>query len=173
MGNHNILSKVDRALVAWIISRGAGTKDNVWPAKRSLDKTSMGVSCWSHSFSTMHEGPYSGSLLVEAFVEVRTPGVVEATQGEDDPRLASDKLVSDVGDCFFLGDGNSGAPLGQAITDVARASGDADLAQAFTMISLKVAGGNQGFNPRRILEQGNMWVDPLHLEIVCCPSNVS
>ena len=172
MGNHNILSKVDRALVAWIISRNAGTKDNVWPAKRSLDKTSGGTTCWSHSFATLMEGPYCGSVMVEAFVEVRSPGVIEATQGQDDPRIASDKMVSDVSDCFALNGAESGEPLGQAITDAARATADSDM-QDLTLISVKVVGGNQGFNPRMIIQQGNMWVDPLHLEIICCPSNVS
>ncbi len=171
MGSHNILSKSDRALVAYINSLNPGIgPDSIWPAKRSLDKTINGITAWSHSFSTQREDPYSGNVMVEAFVEVRMSGVIEESESQDSPRLTADDVVSAVFDGFFVGDGQSGEPLGQAIT-AAAAGADADLA-AFTVQSCKVVGGNQGFNPRAILRQGDAWVDVIHLEMLCCPSVV-
>ncbi len=166
MGSHNILSKSDQALVAYVNSLNCGLgPDSIWPGKRSLDKTINGVTCWSHSFSTQREDPYSGNVLVEAFIEVRMSGVIEESEGEDTPRLTADDVVSNVFDGFFAGDGQSGAPLGKAITDAAGGIG-------FTVQSCKVVGGNQGFNPRTILRQGDAWIDVIHLEMLCCPSAV-
>ena len=173
MAFHTICSKCDRALVAYLIGLDVGTTDNIFPAKRSLDKGINTVVCWSHTASPADSAfPYSGNYAVEAFVEVRTSGVVEETQSDVQPRQDADTLVGDVFDAFFTAaDQQSGDSLATAITQAARSAGDADL-QNFTAYSVKVVGQSQGFNPRTVIEQGNAWVDSIHLQITCCPSNI-
>ena len=171
MNFHNICSKTDRALVAYLVNALA-TPGNIWPAKRSLDKALPCTVCYSHSATPLQDAPFAGIYTVEAFVEVRSSGVVEETQGTDDPRLNSDDLFAAVADAFWLGDDSASDKLAAAITDAARASGQEDLAQ-FTVQSVRVSGQSQGFNPRATQQQGNAWVDSIHLELVCNPADVS
>jgi hypothetical protein len=170
MSFHNICSKTDRALVAYLTAYGV--PGGIWPAKRSLDKALPITVCYSHSATPLQDAPFSGIYTVTAFVEVRSDGVVEETQGTDDPRLNSDDLFAAVADAFWLGDDSASNKLAEAITNAARASGQEDLGQ-FTIQSVLVSGHSQGFNPRSTQQQGNAWVDSVHLEMVCCPSDVS
>lgn len=173
MAFHTICSKCDRALVAYLIGLGVGTTDNILTGKRSLDKSINTAVCWSHTATPMAEFPYSGNYNVDTFVEVRTSGVIEESQNEEDPKQDADAFVGAVFDAFFTSaDQQSGDSLAKAITDAARASGDSIL-QDFTAFSVKVVGQSQGFNPRTVIEQGNAWIDSIHLQITCCPSNIS
>ncbi len=172
MPTHHICSKVDRAIVAYLIAQGAGTADDVWPAKRSLNKTQDGTIVWSHSAIPPADDLYSGNRMVETFVEVRSLGVIEAEEGDDAPRLASDARVGATWDAFAaLGDINASDKLAAEITDAARATGASDL-QELTIQSVRIIAENQGFNPRSRFAEGQMWVDALHLQMLVSPANV-
>lgn len=171
MAFHNILSKADRALVAYLVNLGAGTTADVWPAKRSEDKFLPCTICWSHSAKPCDGVPYSGVYEVEAFIEVRTPGVIEENQTADEPRQSSDDRVAAAFDCFFQNVDSSGEKLGEAITLAGRGSGQTDLSD-FTVLNCRVVDVNQGFNSRIKEQRGNAWIDVLHLELTCCPSDV-
>jgi hypothetical protein len=172
MGFHNICSKVDRALVAYIIRNGAGTDADTFPAKRSEGKPTPPLTiCWSHTAEPMMEGPFAGLYKVEAFVEVRVSGVIEENESTDDPKKKAIDRTSATFDLFNAGDGQSGDALGQAITEAAH-GGDSDLLD-FTALSARIIGFNQGFNPRNPKLMGQIWVDAMHLEVFCCPANVS
>lgn len=158
----NICQSADQALVAYIVANGAGTTDDVFPAKRSDTKTLPCTIVWSHSFEPLPEGPYAGVWKVEAFIEVRTSGVPEESETTDGPQQkAADRTAATFG-LFQYGDGQSGEDLGEAIT---QASSVPD----FTVISCRIVGGSQGFNPRAVQQKGQAWVDSIHLELVCVP----
>lgn len=164
MGNHTICSKLDRALVAYIIDQKAGTAGDTWPAKRSLDKSVPCNIVWTHTAKVPQDMPYAGNYLAEAFVEIRTPGVQDAGESEDQPREDSEARVSAVVDAFQMAGDNSGEQLAQRINQAA-----AGVVDDFSVLSCRVIEVNQGFNPRALAEQGNCWLDTLHLEVLCAP----
>lgn len=163
----NICQSCDQALVAYILANNAGTEADTFPAKRSLTKALPCTICWSHTFEPMPDGPYAGVFKVEAFIEVRTSGVVEETDTETEPATrAADRVAATFG-LFNYGEGQSGEELGKAITQAA--GGVAD----FGVISCRIVGGTQGHNPRNPKTQGQAWVDSIHLEVVCVPRSLS
>lgn len=162
---HNILSKCDRALAAFLISAGAGTADDVYPAKRSLDKALPNTVC--HAMKWRYLSPNSGIYVVTAQVMVRTIGALDVDQVQSDVKDPSEERVSAAFDAFFAGVDSASDKLGDAITAAARATGDADL-QEFTIQSCEVVGGDGGQD-----RNGPAWVDSIDLEIVCCPKDVS
>lgn len=164
MADHNILSKCDQALVAFIISKEAGTDQTIFPAKRSLDKDLPCVICKSYSAAPPAEMPYSGNREVEAQVIVRTPGIAEedADNTADAPRIAADALVAAVWDCFNIGEGQSGGDLGEAITAAAQGVG-----VTITVFNAEVIEELAGFEAT-----GDAWTDILHLRLLCAPSAI-
>ncbi len=162
----NILSLCDQALVAWIISKGAGTADDTWIAKRSEVKSLPETICYCHTFEACREAPYAGNFEVEAFIEVRTDAVIKEFQLEDDPRREAIDRVKATFDCFLTPIGDfEGVGLGEQIT---REAG----IQNFTIINCRIVGGNQGFNPKTVRDRGNAWLDVIHLELTVCPADV-
>lgn len=167
MGNHSICSKCDRALVAYLISEQAGTADDILPGKRSKDKTIPCTICYTHTAKPPSEFPYSGNYMAEAYIEIRTSAVQEDTESDpDQPRLDSDARVSATTDAFFLTEDNGGELLAQAINAAA-----ASTVEDFSVLNCQVVEVNQGFNPRAAAEQGNDWVDTIHLQMLCAPAS--
>src|SRR4051812_17947550 len=166
MALHNLLSKADKAVVAYLISVGAGTEEDTVPAKRSQVKDSLPLTIvFSHTGSPPDGMCYSGNITVEMFIEVRTNGVVEENDSEDDPKDNSDARLAAIVDALQVGNGQDGSELAQLITDAARLSD-------FSITNVEIKAINQGFNPRTIIpatgQMGNAWVDTIHLELECC-----
>jgi len=170
MAAHNILSKVDRALRAYLLTvPDAGTDGDIHPAKRSLDKTLPCTVCFSQRAAPA--SLYSGVWLVEASVMVKTVAAIDQDEAEDTPKSDSELRVGATFDAFFVseqaaGDG-AGDKLAALITAAARATGDPDLA-TFTVQNVEVKGPEAGFEPK-----GSVWVDTLDLEILCCSADVA
>jgi hypothetical protein len=166
--SHNILSKTDRALVAYLVSEDAGTIDDVYPAKRSADKAVPCTVCYSER--AVQDPPYSGVYEVTAAILIKTVPAVDVDEDPDAPKAASEERVGKTFDLFFAGLDTASDKLADAITAAARASsaiGDEDLAD-FTCQAVTVDGPEAGFDSK-----GNVWVDTLNLKLVVCPSNVS
>lgn len=162
MGYHNILSRSDKALVAYIIAEGAGTAADTFPLKRSLPKT---VPCTIvESRRAIPQIPYSGNYTVFAMIKVRHGGVYDTDGANlaDQPRADSDLRTSATFDLFFWGNGQDGEDLGTRIT---AAAGDPDFTCTSCMIDDD--GVEQGFE--RI---GAGWCDLLHLKLECAPSTI-
>jgi len=160
----NILSLCDQALVAWLISKGAGTDTDTWPAKNSEVKTLPETICFCHTFEEVT--PYSNNYDVQAFVEVRVDGVMGEFDSNTDPRQKADERVKSVFRCFVTASGDSsGEKLGEEITEAAGLSD-------FTILNCRIIGGNQGFNPKTQRDRGNAWIDVIHLELTVCPADV-
>jgi len=165
VASHNILSKVDRALAAYLISEGAGSADDVYPAKRSLDKALPNTVC--HAMKWRFLSPNSGIYVVTAQVMVKTLAALDADEEQAAVKDPSEERVSATFDAFFSGVDSASDTLAESITAAARNSGDADL-QDFTIQSCEVTGGDGGVD-----RNGPAWMDAIDLEIVCCPSDVS
>ena len=165
VGSHNILSKIDRALAAYLISVGAGTADDVYTAKRSLNKDLPNTVC--HAQKWRYLTPNSGVYSVTAQVMVRTLAALDVDEEQTDVKDPSEERVSAAFDAFFAGVDSSSSALGDAITAAARATGDADL-QDFTIQCCEATGGDGG-----IVRDEPVWTDAIDLEIVCCPADLS
>ena len=168
---HNLLSKTDRALVAYIVDQEAGTMEDVIPAKRSGDRPSPATVC----FSSMgrEAAPYSGTYLVTASIIVRSPAASELNDGDNAARLASEARVAQTFDAFHRSIDSAGDKLADDITAAARALAIADKANHgdladFTVIDVSIKSIDAGFE-----EGTNIWLDTLELELVCCPADVS
>ncbi len=134
MAHHDILAKCDRALMQFIINSNAGTAADTFPGKWSQDKPIPCTICFSHSFTTDKELPYSGLYMVESFIEIRSSGVDEQfdTVGSAAGRAISRNEATY--DLFFQGDGASGQILGGLITAAAK-SPAASMRSSFTVVS--------------------------------------
>jgi|ERR1035441_5082421 hypothetical protein len=168
---HNLLSKTDRALVAYLVAQEAGTVADVLPAKRSQDRTLPATVCFSNR--GQEAAPYSGTYVVSASIIVRSPGAVELNAAANDARLASEERVAQTFDAFHKDIDSAGDKLADDITAAARAlaiadpDNNGDLAD-FTVLDVVIKGIDAG------VEEGTVvWTDTLELELVCCPSNVS
>ncbi len=162
MSNHNLLSKCDRALVAYLIDQGAGTPEGVYPAKRSADKTLPDTVC--HCDNAIETAPYSGTYTVTATINVRSQAAITIEgDDQDQPRDYSDARVAATFDAFHKSTDTSGVGLGELITAAGAAAGVADL----TILDVSVKHINAGF-----AEKGSTWIDTLALELIACPSEV-
>ncbi len=163
IGSHNILSKIDRALAAYVISVGAGTSADVYPSKRAEDKIMPDTICYAKQARMLT--PNSGVYVVTAFVSVRSNPAADAGEAAADKKEASEERVSATFDAFMAGVTSSSGALAVAITAAARATGDADL-QEFTVQACTVESQQAGFD-----ERGNAWTDQIELELVVNPAS--
>jgi hypothetical protein len=174
---HKILSKVDRALVAYLISKNAGTAADTFPNKSSFNKRLPCTICASEEGKDL--SGYSADFTIQSSIIVETAASIDVADAAQAARLASDARVGLVFDAFFTDLGPdkvpdfSGDKLAADITTAARAAAaadptnNADLAD-LTIQNCKVAGVEAGFK-----EDGSAWRDVLNLEILANPSNVS
>jgi hypothetical protein len=163
VGFHNILSKCDQALAAYLISLGIGDETTIYPSKRALDiENPPYTSCVSVSAKTTAQ--YSGNWTVEAHIETHTNAAPDKSEDTTTMQEDSNDLASQVADAFLsynVGD-QSGSGLAEAITSAAQSEGI-----EFTALDVKVTEVEQG----RTEKQGE-WVDTVTLEIICVPSNI-
>jgi len=170
---HNILSKVDRALVAFLISKEAGTAEDVLPAKR-------GGNVPPAPFTVCYGSKASETIANSADFEAEVEIVVKSQAAQESPddttlalELASEQRVAKTFDCFFEGRTAGGnETVAAEITAAARAQAaedptrSADLAD-FSCFSVKIGHVEQGFE-----EDTGMWVDRLSLVLTCCPKAI-
>lgn len=171
-GYHNILSKIDRALVAFIIQQNAGTLNDTVPAKTGTVK-GLPVTL-VHTEDAEENPPRSSDFLADTQITIKTAGPTQSTEKDvHKARLASEARVALVFSCFFLGVDSAADKLAEAITTAARnlAAADAlhhgDL-KDFTCLDVRIAGVGQG------PEEGTAaWLDLLRLKIAAVPYDVS
>lgn len=152
MGSHRILELTDAALVAYLISEGAGTADDVFPSKSVGDKSLPCTICEAGSWGSPDGMEYTGNSEVSAVVTVKTAGFISdsATTIDD-----SGSRVSATFDSFYNPDPQA---LGAAITAAAEAAG-----LTMTCIACRVTGGDRSF-------EGGAWMNSINLDLLCCPS---
>ena len=167
---HNLLSKCDRALMAYIIAGGSGTSADTYPAKRSQDRDLPCTICYSESCVELAH--YSATYSVKASIIVRSNAPTESGWDPSQPKLDSDARVAQTFDLFHTDLDSSGDKLADDITAAARALATTDpdrhgdLAN-FTLQNIKIAGIEANF------EEGSIvWNDTLNLVMVACPANV-
>ena len=156
---HNLLYKCDAALVAYLVSVGAGTVDDVFPAKRSLGRALPSTVC--HSESGVEDVAYTGRYSVTASVNVRCPMPVDVGDTSAEAVEYSNDRVAATFDALKMSTGQEGRTLANLITAAATAAGVED----FTALNVIDRGIEQG-------PDQDAWVDTIRLEILCCPSTI-
>jgi hypothetical protein len=169
---HNLLSKCDRALVAYVVSLGggAGTAADVFPAKRSQDRPLPCSICYCEKGE--ETASYSGTYTIQGSVQVRSEAPADAGEDEAQKPVDSDARVAATFDGFHVDIDSSGDKLADDITKAARALAIKDPAHYgdladFTVQNILIKGIEAGF------EQGSIaWTDSINFELVACPANV-
>ena len=163
MGKYNILQKTDEALVAFIISEGAGTINDVFPAKLTKHLT-LPVTYAESKSAKPTTNPNRGVYEVEACVYVRTQGSMEDGENEADiPAAQSADRVGATWDAFHPVSDQAGDILANAINQAASAS-----ITDFSVQSCEPMEMRAGFEAK-----GDAWVDILDLRlVVVAASNV-
>jgi hypothetical protein len=161
---HCICSKLDRALVLYLIERGAGTAADTWPAKRSLDRSPPCTIAYTERADPI---PNTGNYTCRAAVMVKA-------NATDYTAAASDARTAAAFDAFYTiaddSDWDSKKVAAQ-ITAAARAGALADPATYgdlvdFTALDVRLGAQEASF-------EDDVWVETLSLEIDAAPSNVS
>lgn len=167
---HNLLSKNDRAIAAYLVSIGAGTTADVFPAKRSQSRQTPCTIIYSESADEV--APYSATYTIKTSVMIRTYSGQDYDEADADKRKACDQRVATTFDGFNMDTDTAADKLAADITTAARAdalanSDNADLAD-YTMQNLRVVSIEQGQE-----SDVDAWVDTINLECIACPANVS
>lgn len=169
---HNLLSKNDRALVAYLIVQTAGTAADVFQAKYSGTKPAPCTLCWSQKATPI--GKVTGTFAIETTVMVKAVGPADAGENANAPRLASELRVAKTFDALHLGIDSSGEVLAAAITAAGRAlavsdpTNHADMVN-YTCIDVVIEGVECGKEEAA----SDVWVDYINLTMIACPSDVS
>ena len=145
MSYHNLLSKTDRAVVAYIIAEGAGLSSDTYPAKRAGNKSLPDTVV--HSESAEEAAPATNVYRIQTAVHVRS----HADEGAD----ISESRVAATFDLFHA------VGLAPAITSAAQ-SAVGDLAN-FTCQGAYVASIEQS------QDESGAWLDTLNLILTCNP----
>lgn len=162
---HNLASKLDRAIVAYLIAEDVGDADTILPAKRSLDKPLPNITVAASALDVVDGDYFSGNRMATVNIAVRAS---HEAQQDNSTRLTSDALYGAVVDAMMK-HGQSTDLLCDAINAAAAAAAtgdDADLAD-FSCFGLLVLGERHGY------DEDHVWNDFLRLQIHCCPSNVA
>ena len=168
---HRILSKCDRALVAYLTARNVGQPGQVLPAKRSGDKNLPLIICYSHVYLVLRN---TGAYTVQASILIKSSMVIEVGAEETTARSSSDEMVGAVIDALWTIDDDSGwdsKKLAGQVTAAARGQAMADPTNAdladFTAFDVRHMGGSSG-----VLDDLHAWTETVDLEIDCAPANV-
>jgi hypothetical protein len=159
VGYHNLLSKCDRALVAYLISKAAGTSDDVLHFKSAGDEPRPPFTkCFAESAMELLD--HLGAYTVKASVDVHTNAAPDHDSDLEQMRLDSDDRVQAAFDALHETDDGSGGGLADAITAAAVGAGITD----FTVDEVKVVapGIQQGRG-----ERDGEWIDTINLELIC------
>src|SRR5690242_7472231 len=155
MGANNLLDKCDRALVTFLISEGAGTAADVFPAKHSGEKPMPCTICQCRPART-HGSPFSGTYEVNAAVRIRSTGIFEEPVDNESgvPSERSGDRVAATNAAFekYLNT-ESGKDLAAAITSVAPAG--------LTIDDVIPDELDAGFN-----EKGDAWTDVVFFRLI-------
>jgi hypothetical protein len=169
---HRILSKTDRALVAYLIAGGAGTSDNVFPARKSIDRKLPMLVAFSDSFTPV-EGAEAISVVKSSIISRSEAAIQPDNSTDQDQELAADALAANAYDLFYSSDDAEVDPtqLADAITSAARDAAAADPTNNGDLLEFKcdqarVTGGALEFNS----DQG-CWEDSITLELIVRPSD--
>ena len=182
---HNLRSKLDRAIVAYLISAGAGSIDDVLSSRtrkaRKFPNTTVKAG------RGVPDPPYSGNYRVTVYVSIKYSATQEVK--EPNPGLARtqfDQRVAQTFDALMQSDNQQDLhQTATLITAAGRnlavdpnngtdpvtkqeAENNADMAD-FTIMQWIDQGFGSG--PDEDAE-GNNWEEVLMFEALCCPSNV-
>jgi len=170
---HNLGSKLDRAIVAYLISEGAGTAGDVYPANRSGTKVlpNTTVQAFRGQPNPVCDGNYNVDVKVLVSMPAAEQPGSENTQAQ---RVAFDERLARTFDALHLSDdGDTLKATADAITDAGRDLADsdpdnnADMAD-FTCLSVL----NLGFDRGEPDDAACAFVEVLTIRCNCCPSNV-
>lgn len=165
MAYHNILSKNDRAIVAFLVANDAGTNSDTWPAKRSQDKSTPCTIVYSEEADEVATG--TSCFACKTSVIVKTDGADDAGETVGTARLASDARTATVFGLLF----NAGNTLATEITSAAHAlaasdpTNHADLAHyTCDHVQIGAPATEQSF------DESGVWTETLNLIVTCRPS---
>jgi hypothetical protein len=161
MAFHNLLSKCDRALVAYLINEGAGSDSDIFHHKRASNIPSPLPYTTVFSESAEEVTDYSATYKVKASVDVHTNAAPDKDEDTDQMKLDSDERTAATFDALHDQYLQSGDKLADAITAAAAGAGVAD----FSIQDVKVTSIEQGRG-----EKEGEWIDTINLELVCRPS---
>ncbi|HRV30442.1 MAG TPA: hypothetical protein P5169_01945 [Kiritimatiellia bacterium] len=161
---HNICSKLDRALVAYLLSLNLGTPDDILPAKRAATRSLPLTVCFTERADPI---PNTGSYTCRATILLKS-------HAADTSPAASDARTAATFDAFHTILDHShwdSKKIAAQITAAARAAsatpGAEDLAD-LTLLDVRLGAQEAAYD-----HDGDVFVESLQLEIDAAPSNVS
>jgi hypothetical protein len=157
MAVYNLLSKCDRAVVAYLISDGAGTSADVFPAKQSSNLPNPPFTVVM-SESGSEEVQFSGLYNVATTIEVHTNACPDNDQDTEQMRLDSDDRVAATFDAMHDKLFQCGDQLADLITAAAASASITD----FSVDNVTDFKFSQGRG-----EKDGEWIDTLEFRLIC------
>jgi hypothetical protein len=180
---YNLQSKLERAIVAYLVSKGCGTNLDIFPFESLRDRSlflpgSTGNTTIQTS-TALVDIQFTGNYRIPVLVSVQ--GSISQGPGATNPggpRVAFDGRVAVTGD--FLNQTDNGQNLQATATDITAAgrllatTGSAqEQANNADMVDFTINGWfEKGFGKGEAKEANAAWEIVLLFECVCCPANV-
>lgn len=167
---HKILSKLERAVVAYLLFQEAGTEADTLPGKQSLTKTLPVTIVWAKHYDPVEINDTEFTCYLT--ISCKFNAALEDGQLSNDQVAASNLRMGKVFGSFTVPMQNNGNEIPD-ITTAARAKAAADALLAppgpdvdladFTFLNVVSQAGDADPN-----EKGN-WVDSMDLKVRCSP----
>lgn len=176
---HNLRSKLNRALVAYLVSQSAGDAASVVPFASRLPKefNADGVVTIVRARMGRPDTKFTGNYSITAHLIIRGSAAQDpsaAEPGDEAARKAFDERIAKTYDAMMQSsDGQTLRWTAYEISDQGRAlatSSPADNADMADFTVLRVEDG--GFGDPDPNEQDHIWEEVLVFEITCCASNI-
>lgn len=174
---HNLGSKLDRAIVAYLISAAAGTAADILPAN-SRAKKNYPVTV-VQSRRGIPNPDLSGNYLVDVRVMVEYSAVQEPNEANAEKnRVAADLRLAKTYDALMQSDNDEDLratcglieAAGRALVNAGSAT---DKANNADMADFSINGWyDKGFERGEPDQEGCAWVEVLNFQCSCVPSNV-
>ena len=168
-------SKLDRAIVAYLIAQGVGDNTNIFPANSSRDRALPNLTI--HASGGSPEFPLSGTYRFNVRVICKYPGAIQPTDeltNYETNRLAADELFASAVDALMQGETGTStlAVTATAITTAGRALADSDPANHADMADFTcIQWLDTGFDGGVPEEESSTWAEIATFQAVVTSAN--
>ncbi len=173
---HKILSKTERAIVAYLVAQGV-TGAMIVSGKNSNVKTLPVVIIWAKHWEV--SPPHGTEFMVDVTISVKVSAPPDAGETAEGRLAASNALLGPVFGSFTEPDANNGGDIPNNINTAAYAAAAADPDDAannkdlsdFTCLNIVSQSGDSDGGKT---EDGmDVWIDSMDLKLRCSPYAIS
>ena len=172
----NLQSKLERAICAYLVLKGCGTKKDIFPAES--DRTRSFPNTTINTGIATPDVKFTGNYRIPVIISVKGSAALAPGAAPGTPREAFDARVALTGDMLNQTENNQNLQATAVdVTSAGRAlAGSSDPAERLLnadMVDFTIQGWfEMGFGKGEAMEEGCNWEIVILFDAVCCGFNV-